>query len=410
MNNAGKTLFSSKKALLLSAEFFCQFMLKKTPGWKLLLAILGILIIAATLVYVNNLSQKLQREEKQKMQAWVEAYREILTASSNANLNLATEIIAGNTTIPIIQVDEEGHVLSTNNLGIKDSLRRHQNYLQRKLDLFKTQHAPIILQYNPKDSTEYNKIYYGDSYVLQQIRYFPYVQLGVITLFIIVTLIALNMTNRSTQNQLWAGLAKETAHQLGTPLSSMVAWMELLKENKENEPIVKELNRDLERLKMISERFSKIGSTPELEENELISHVHNVVLYMKHRAPKLIRFRINTHGEEEIPAMLSPLLFDWVLENLLKNALDAMGGKGSITIDITTHVAHTYIDVADTGKGIPTNELDRIFTPGFSTKKRGWGLGLSLSKRIIETYHKGRLFVKESEVGIGTTFRIMLRK
>ncbi len=385
-------------------------MLKKTPGWKLFLAILGILIIAATLIYVNNLSRKLQREERRKMKAWVEAYREILTASPEANINLATEIIASNTTIPIIQVDREGHILSTNNLGITDSLQRHQKFLQKKLNLFKTHHPPIILQYNPDDSTEYNKIYYGDSYVLQQIRYFPYVQLGVIVLFIIVTLIALNMTNRSTQNQLWAGLAKETAHQLGTPLSSMEAWMELLKENKENEPIVKELNRDLQRLKMISERFSKIGSTPELEENELIAHVHNVVLYMKHRAPKLIRFRINAHGEEEIPAMISPLLFDWVLENLLKNALDAMGGKGSITIDITTHAAHTWIDIIDTGKGIPAHELDRIFKPGYSTKKRGWGLGLSLSKRIMEVYHKGRLYVKESEVGKGTTFRIMLRK
>lgn len=186
--------------------------------------------------------------------------------------------------------------------------------------------------------------------------------------------------------------------------------MELLKENKENEGIVKELNRDLQRLKMISERFSKIGSTPELEENELISHVHNVVLYMKHRAPKLIRFRVNAHSEEEIPAMISPLLFDWVLENLLKNALDAMGGKGSITIDISNHTAHTWIDITDTGKGIPSHLLDKVFKPGFSTKKRGWGLGLSLSKRIIEVYHKGRLYVKESEVGKGTTFRIMLRK
>ncbi len=383
-------------------------MLKRTPGWKIFLALLGVLIIGATLLYVNNLSRKLQKEERAKMKIWVEANREILTASPDANLNLATEIISGNTSIPIIQVDQKGHILSTNNLDIKDSTDKR--FLKQKLALFKTQHAPIVLQYNPRDSSEYNMIYYGDSNMLQQIHYYPYIQLGVITLFIIVTLIALNMTNRSTQNQLWAGLAKETAHQLGTPLSSMVAWMELLKENKENDPIVKEMERDLQRLKMISERFSKIGSTPELEENELISHIHNVVLYMKHRAPKFIRFRVNTHGEEEIPAMISPLLFDWVLENLLKNALDAMGGKGSITIDITTHAAHTWIDVSDTGKGIPATLLDKVFKPGFSSKKRGWGLGLSLSKRIIESYHNGRLYIKESEVGKGTTFRIMLRK
>ncbi len=385
-------------------------MLKRTPGWKISLAVLGILIIAATLLYVNNLSQKLQREERTKMKIWVEANREIITASRDEDLNLASEIISGNTSIPIIQVDREGHILGSNNLDIEGPPEKNEKFLKQKLALFKTQHAPIILRYNPKDSSEYHMIYYGDSNMLRQVHYYPYIQLGVITLFIIVTLIALNMTNRSTQNQLWAGLAKETAHQLGTPLSSMVAWMELLKENKENGPIVKEMDRDLQRLKMISERFSKIGSTPELEENELISHIHNVVLYMKHRAPKLIRFRINTHGEEEIPAMISPLLFDWVLENLLKNALDAMGGKGSITLDITTHAAHTWIDVTDTGKGIPANQLDKVFKPGFSSKKRGWGLGLSLSKRIIETYHNGRLYVKESEVGKGTTFRIMLRK
>jgi len=385
-------------------------MLKKTPGWRLILAVLGVLIIAASLIYVNNLSRKLERQERVKMKAWVEANREIITASQDDNLNLATEIIAGNTSIPIIQVDQAGHILSFNNLGVKDSMRNHKKFLRKKLKLFKTSHAPIILHYNPVDSTEYNKVYYGNSSVLQQIRYFPYIQLGVIVLFIIVTLIALSMSNRSKQNQLWVGLAKETAHQLGTPLSSMEAWVELLKENRENKPIVKELDRDLERLKMISERFSKIGSMPELEECELISQIHNVVLYMKHRAPKLIRFRVNTHGEEEIPAMISPLLFDWVMENLLKNALDAMGGKGSITIDITTHPAHTCIDISDTGKGISSRQLDRVFSPGFSTKKRGWGLGLSLSKRIMEFYHKGRLYVKESEVGKGTTFRIMLRK
>lgn len=385
-------------------------MLKKTPGWKLVLAVLGILIIVATLVYVNIFSGKLQHEEKAKMKAWVEANREILTAPPDANLNLATEIIAGNTTIPIIQVDKGGHILSANNLGVKGKIEKNLKFLKKKLGKFKSRHAPIVLQYNPEDSTEYNMIYYGTSSMLRQVRYFPYIQLGVIGLFIIVVLIALNMSNRSTQNQLWAGLAKETAHQLGTPLSSMEAWVELLKENKENEPIVIELNHDLDRLKMISERFSKIGSLPELEECELISQVHNVVLYMKHRAPKLIRFRVNTHGEEEIPAMISPLLFDWVLENLLKNALDAMGGKGSITIDITTHTAHTWIDVTDTGKGISAYQLERVFSPGYSTKKRGWGLGLSLSKRIMESYHRGRLYVKESEMGKGTTFRIMLRK
>jgi signal transduction histidine kinase len=384
-------------------------MFKQFTGWKGVLAILAILIITATLLYVSNLSRKMQQEERMKMQTWVEANREILTAPQDANLNLATEIIANNTSIPIIQVDKEGHIISTNNLD-SEKMARNPGYPEAMLELFKTQHPPILQQYNPMDSTDRNLIYYGDSKMLQQIRYYPYIQLGVVALFIIVTLIALGTTNRSTQNQLWVGLAKETAHQLGTPLSSMEAWVELLREHKENEPIVQEIGRDLDRLKLISERFSKIGSTPELEEHELISQIHNVVAYMKRRAPQKIRFIVKTHGEEDIPAMISPLLFDWVIENLLKNALDAMGSSGSISIDIATHTTHTLIDIADTGKGISNLNMDKVFTPGFSTKKRGWGLGLSLSKRIIEGYHKGRIFVKSSEVGKGTTFRIMLRK
>ncbi|HLR36862.1 MAG TPA: HAMP domain-containing sensor histidine kinase [Chitinophagaceae bacterium] len=387
-------------------------MLKKTPVWKLTLAALGLLIVIATLLYVNSFTTKLKREEKLRMKAWVEANMEILTSSSNTNLNMATEIVAGNTTIPVIQVDRKGHILSVNNLGLEGEhiVEENKKFLTKKLDKFKSLHNPIILRYNPKDSTQYYKVYYGESSMLRRIRYFPYIQLTVIALFIVVTLIALNSSNRAKRNQLWAGLAKETAHQLGTPLSSMEAWVELLKENKDNESIVKELNHDLSRLKMISERFSKIGSMPELEEAELISHVHNVVVYMKHRAPKLIRFKVTTDGEKEIPAMISPLLFDWVLENLLKNALDAMDGKGSITIDISTHAAHSYIDITDTGKGIPTRQFENVFSPGYSTKKRGWGLGLSLSRRIMESYHKGKLFIEESEVGKGTTFRIMLRK
>lgn len=384
-------------------------MAKQFRGWKNFLAILAILIIATTLLYVNNLSHKMQEEERMRMKTWVEANKEILTAPEEANLNLASEIIANNTTIPIIQVDKEGHIIGTNNLD-SEKVARNPGYPEKMLRLFRTQHEPISLQYNPEDSTDRNYIYYGDSIILQQIRYYPYIQLGVVALFILVTLIALNTTNRTTQNQLWVGLAKETAHQLGTPLSSMEAWLELLKDHKENEPIVAEMNRDLERLKLISERFSKIGSIPELEEHELISKIHNVVAYMKRRAPQKIRFIVKAHGEEDIPAMISPLLFDWVIENLLKNALDAMEGKGTITIDIASHTTQTWIDISDTGKGITGANMEKVFKPGFSTKRRGWGLGLSLSKRIIEVYHKGKLTLKSSELNKGTTFRIVLRK
>lgn len=376
----------------------------------MIFALLGILIIAASLIYVNNLSKKLGEEERQKVETWVEATQEILTADEDENINLASEIITGNKSIPIIQVDEKDSIISYNNLKEQESARRQQKYLEKKLTLFKAQHSPIILRYNPKDSTAVNKVYYGRSFMLQQILYFPYVQMGVILLFIIVTLLALSSASKAEQNRVWAGLAKETAHQLGTPLSSIEAWTELLKEKEENKPIIEELDRDLDRLKMIAERFSKIGSMPELEECELISQIHNVVLYMKHRAPKKIRFNVIAHGEEELPAMLSPLLFDWVLENLLKNALDAMGGEGDISIDIIDQPANIFIDISDTGRGISSRKLDQVFSPGFSTKKRGWGLGLSLSKRIIESYHQGKLFVKQSTLGEGTTFRIVLRK
>lgn len=384
-------------------------MAKQFRGWKSFLAILAILIIATTLLYVNNLSHKMQTEERMRMKTWVEANKEILTAPQDASLNLATEIIANNTTIPIIQVDKDGHIIGTNNLD-SEKVAHNPDYPEKMLQLFQSQHAPISLQYNPDDSTDRNLIYYGDSIILQQVRYYPYIQLCVVALFIIVTLIALSTTNRTTQNQLWIGLAKETAHQLGTPLSSMEAWLELLRDKKDNDSIVQEMGKDLERLKLISERFSKIGSIPELEEHELISKIHNVVAYMKRRAPQKIRFIVKSHGEEDIPAMISPLLFDWVIENLLKNALDAMGGKGSITIDISNHTTQTWIDISDTGKGISSAHMEKVFKPGFSTKKRGWGLGLSLSKRIIDVYHKGKLILKSSELNKGTTFRIILRK
>lgn len=384
-------------------------MFKPFTGWKNILALLAILIIAASLLYVNNLSARMQREERAKMKTWVEANKEILLAPPESNLNLASEIIANNATIPIIQVNKNGDIVSYNNLD-PEKVAGNPDYLEKKLKAFKAQHEPLVQLYNPLDSTDRNYFYYGDSMMLTQIRYYPYIQLGVVALFILVTLIALSMTSRSVQNQLWVGLAKETAHQLGTPLSSIEAWLELLKEREENEPAIREMSKDMERLKLISERFSKIGSAPELEEHEVIGQVRQVVSYMKRRAPQKVSFTMNTHGEDDIPAMISPLLFDWVIENLLKNALDAMEGKGRISIDITTHATQTWIDVTDTGKGISKANMEKVFKPGFSTKRRGWGLGLSLSRRIIESYHNGRLFIKSSELNRGTTFRIMLRK
>ena len=240
-------------------------------------------------------------------------------------------------------------------------------------------------------------------------RYYPIVQLLIVALFIIVTLYAISIRNKSLQNQLWAGMAKETAHQLGTPLTSLKGWVEMLRENEGSEKIAVELAKDVDRLQLVSDRFSKIGSTPSMEEKDLVLQINNMVDYIRRRASEKVQFIINTNNNATIPVKISASLFDWVIENLLKNALDAMGGTGKITIDIERTSTEIIIDVTDTGKGISPSNINNLFKPGFTTKKRGWGLGLTLSKRVIEQYHKGSLFVKHSELGKGTTFRIVLR-
>ena len=245
--------------------------------------------------------------------------------------------------------------------------------------------------------------------LLVQLRYYPYVQLTIILLFLLVVLIALSAAHRSIQNQVWVGLSKETAHQLGTPLSSIEAWMELLKEHEVNNDAVTEMSKDLDRLKLVADRFSKVGSAPQLEEENLIIRLQNMVDYMQKRSPQKVSISLHA-GKTEVPVNISGPLFDWVIENLIRNALDAMAGKGMIEVRVTDQPHHVYIDISDTGKGIAKHQVKKIFNPGFTTKKRGWGLGLSLSKRIIEKYHHGSLFVKQSELDKGTTFRIILRR
>lgn len=382
-------------------------MFKQYIGWKFVLASMAVLIIGTTIWFVSNLSRNIQEEERKKVATWVEANRELLRASSEANLNLAVDIVTNNTSIPLILTDETGKILDSRNL---DSTRIAQDsrYLASELQAFKKQHPPFIMEVDSRQKL-YNYIYYGDSLILRQIRYYPYIQLIVVTLFIGIVLFALSSTNRATQNQVWVGLAKETAHQLGTPLSSMEAWLEILRDNEANATIVTELSKDVDRLKLITDRFSKIGSVPKLEEKDIVEQIQNMTNYIRKRSPQKVILTVHS-AEEELPAMISPPLFDWVVENLLKNALDAMEGKGKIDITIENHPTFVTIDVADTGKGIPKLNFEKVFKPGFSTKKRGWGLGLSLAKRIIEEYHRGRLYVKASEINKGTTFRILLRK
>lgn len=382
-------------------------MFKQFIGWKFLLVGAAVLIIVGTIWYVSSLARKIEDEETRKVATWVAANRELLQAPDEANLNLAVEIITNNTTIPVIITDREGHIIDSRNL---DTVRisHDPQYIEDELTTFRRQHRPFIMEIDARNNL-YNYIYYGDSLILKQVRYYPYIQLMVVALFVSIMLIALTSSNRAVQNLVWVGMAKETAHQLGTPLSSIEAWIELLKETEGNELMATELTKDVDRLKLITERFSKIGSVPQLEEKDVILQVSNMMQYIKKRAPQKVVFTIHTQ-EAEMPAMISPSLFDWVIENLLKNALDAMEGKGSIDIFIESHPAHIIIDITDTGKGIPKGNFEKVFKPGFSTKKRGWGLGLSLAKRIIDEYHKGRLIVKSSELGKGTTFRIWLRK
>lgn len=376
-------------------------------NWRSLLAIVAIVIVSATIFFSNYLSKKIAREEKQKIEQWVEAVKEVNNSLTNQTFLSAKILTENSRDIPMIAVTEKDSILDHYNLD-STRVKDDSKYLAQKLKEFKSLNAPVIWE-NPFDSSQNNKLYYGESALQKQIRYFPIIQLGVVALFILVTLLAVTTRNKSTQNQVWAGMAKETAHQLGTPLSSLQGWVEMLKEIEGNEKIALEMGKDVDRLKLVSDRFGKIGSTPQLELTDIVSQVTEMVGYIKRRAPEKVVFKTQ-YSENEIPAMINAPLFDWVIENLLKNALDAMEGKGTISVDVKNETTQIVIDITDTGKGISSKNIGNVFKPGFTTKKRGWGLGLSLSKRIIEQYHKGILFVKQSEPGKGTTFRIVLKK
>ena len=372
------------------------------------MAMIAIAIVIGTIFYSQYLARKIAAEERLKVEQWVEASRSLLDPS-NTDTRFAFKVVTDNKDIPIIETNENDSITSWINL---DSTKANTDsgYLPRKLANLKSINKDPVLFVDPFDSTRVNRYYYGHTSLLNEVRYYPIVQLLIVGLFIIVTLMALRSSYRSVQNQVWAGMAKETAHQLGTPVSSLEGWVEMMKEQPENEKIVQELEKDVNRLRLVSDRFGKIGSTPQLEPVDLVKQISSMVDYIRKRAPGKIRFNIDTHGSTEVIAPISAPLFDWVIENLLKNALDAMEGKGSIDISILDGTKSVTIDVADSGKGIASQNISRVFKPGFTTKKRGWGLGLSLSRRIIAKYHKGEIFVKHSEAGKGTTFRIILNK
>lgn len=392
-------------------------MLQRFLNWRILLALVAILIVSGTISYSAYLAEKIEKEERQKVAEWVEAGTFINNPSST-DIRLASMIIL-QTDIPIIETTEKDSITSWVNLdsaavnkgwAATDTLRTaHSNtYLRQKLKTYKAANLPVTW-INPADSSQRNLYYYGPSRLLQEVRYYPVVQLCIVGLFILVVILLLSSSYRSTQNQVWAGMAKETAHQLGTPVSSLEGWLELLRDIPGTEKVVAELEKDVQRLQLISDRFGKIGSKPQLEPANLVAQVTRMVEYIRRRAPGKVNFTVNA-VRPNITLPLSPPLFDWVMENLLKNALDAMEGKGSIAVELQENDRQAVVDVTDSGKGISKKNLRKVFRPGFTTKRRGWGLGLSLSKRIVEQYHGGNLTVKNSEPGKGTTFRIVLRK
>ena len=383
-------------------------MFRQLFNWKTILSLIAVLIASGTIFYSQYLARKIAKEEKQKVEQWVEAGKFLISSPADADTRLASMILTENKTIPIIETDEKDSIITYVNL---DSSKAASDiaYVKRKMRQFKSQHAPIDWT-DPVDSTRHNRYYYGNSKLLNEVRYYPIIQLCIVALFIIITLFSIRSSFRSAQNQVWAGMAKETAHQLGTPVSSLEGWVEMLKEKSADKTIVQELEKDVDRLRLVSDRFGKIGSTPQLEEKNLVVQVNTMMDYMRKRATGKISFSLNTSDANTIVAKISPPLFDWVIENLLKNALDAMEGKGSIVVNILSDETKVYLDVTDSGKGIARKNIPLVFKPGFTTKKRGWGLGLSLSKRIIEQYHRGEIFVKHSEPGKGTTFRIVLKK
>jgi signal transduction histidine kinase len=393
-------------------------MFRQLLTWRALLALVAIFIVSGTIWYSTYLAKKIEKDEKEKVEQWVEAGN-FINNPSNQDIRLASLILI-QTDIPIIETNEKDSITNWVNLDSASFAKGWQNkdqnknlnaniYLKSRLDAFRSSRPPIEW-INPLDSTQRNRYYYGNSKLLNEVQYYPIVQLFIVALFIVITLLALRSSYRSTQNQVWAGMAKETAHQLGTPVSSLEGWLEILRETPGNEKYVPELEKDILRLRLVSDRFGKIGSTPQLEKRNVVKQVEEVVEYIRKRAPGKVIFNLNTKIREDITVPLSGPLFDWVIENLLKNALDAMEGKGSITIDIQENKKDIIIDITDTGKGISAKNIAKVFKPGFTTKKRGWGLGLSLSKRIIEQYHKGSIEVKHSELGKGTTFRIILKK
>lgn len=370
---------------------------------RTILIVVAIIIAVLSLFVSQSLVKDLSREEHSKMEVFAQAYQSLSDADENTDLSLVLSVMSGNKTIPVIVVDENDDVKSFLNIEIRkaDTLAFLSNYVERMRSLGNS----IKIYYDESDPDHYNEVCFDESLLLNRLTVYPYIQLGVVVLFVLIAIFALLSFKKTEQNRVWVGLSKETAHQLGTPISSLMAWTELLKDKYDDDELIAEMEKDVNRLQMVAERFSKIGSMPEPVQADMVGVLDGVIDYVEHRSPATVKF-IRNFPNPPVNAKVNASLFGWVIENICKNAVDAMSGKGKLTIKLTEDKNYVTIDVTDTGKGIAKNSWRSVFDPGYTTKERGWGLGLSLAKRIVTEYHKGKIYVAHSELGKGTTFRI----
>lgn len=376
---------------------------KNKTIWKILIMVGAVLICGVSLFFTNKLATNMAVEETKRMQVWAEATRLIATCDDGDEINFYLGIIQNNSTIPVIMTDEKGEIVSVLNVNHQDT--SDSAYYKRRVAEMAERHEPIVIDLSNRHK---NIIYYDDSTILKRLAVFPFVQLSIIAIFIIVAYFAFSSSRKAEQNRVWVGMSKETAHQLGTPISSLMAWIEILGQDEKNGKYISEMQKDIDRLRMIADRFSKVGSVPDLQVVNLNDTIVGAVDYMRNRVSSRVNIDIMDNTTEPVMVNLCVPLFNWVIENLTKNAVDAMEGKGNVTIKLGQSQKYAEILVIDSGKGLHKKQFKAIFTPGYTTKERGWGLGLSLSQRIINNFHSGRIFVQSSELGVGTTFKILL--
>lgn len=373
--------------------------------WKLLLLLFAIVIGTVSLFYTDHLVAKLKVEERKNVELWAQAVKLISVSNTDEDVDFLSSIIDNNTTVPVILTDENDNIISSINF---DAARMDDpKFMQKILKKIKEKNKPIIINLG---NGHFNSIYYKDSIILTMLIYYPYIQLGIILLFILVSYLAFSTSRKADQNEVWVAMSKETAHQLGTPTSSLSGWIEVLQNKYPDISVTRELALDVNRLEKVTERFSRIGSKPSMNNENIVDIVTRTLDYLRSRSSSKVKFINDYDAEKKVLIPVNPALFEWVIENVSKNAIDAMEGNGIITIRITETERTAIIDISDTGKGIPKSAFKKIFNPGFTTKQRGWGVGLSLAKRIIAEYHNGRIFVRHSEVGKGSTIRIILKK